>query len=274
MGGRAKNDRPRIPRGSHQQNAQKGTPKEKTMEAVIGNAGYGGGYGLDIVGNGNPPPGVPPYGYGFPAGTPFYPASNYGWPGTVNPFAALQMQQAAAAAQGAMMAPAADQVQGFGGLGFGGGGLGFGGLGFAPGCAGPLTAPLLTQRLEEPMLGLAPRCPTRAETQFVGFDGCLIQPGQTAWITASPCLLTKIIRYVIPSDIAYSLTVDQITVNGKDTLVNNAPVPAAMFIETATISDTINTPTIQPGCCLQIQVTNISDAPVKFRMGALARVIW
>lgn len=229
------------------------------MNSLIGNAGYAGGYGLDIIGQGAPV-GVPPYGYGFPAGTPFYPASDFGW-GAVNPNAALARQQAAAANGMALAAP--DAV------------AGAFGPGFAGGCGvGPLTAPLAVQQVQEPLLGLAPRCPSRAETQFVGFDGCTIAPGQTAWITASPCLLTKIIRYVIPSDIAYSLTVDQITVNGKDTLVNNAPVPAAMFIETATISDTINTPTIQPGCCLQIQVTNTSDAPVKFRMGALARVIW
>lgn len=234
------------------------------MDSLIGYGfpGYAGG--ADIIGQGGlvAQPGVPPYGAGFPQGTAFYPVD-----AGFHPYAAVAQQQAMMARM--QQAGTPDAVAGHGG-GWGGGG---GGGPF--GCnVGPLEAPLAVQRNEQPLVGLAPWCYTRSETQFFGFQGCTIPAGGTAFISANPCLLTKIIRWCVPSDIAYSLRIDQITINAKDTLVNNAGIPAAMLIETSTIPDMIATSTIQPGCCIQLQVTNTGDAPVNFSMGCIARVMW
>lgn len=230
------------------------------------------GQGYDIVGAGGAPVGVPPYGYGFPAGDPYFPVNNYGW-GAINPYAALAAQQA-----GGMMpqpAPQADAIAGWGG-GFGPGFAGPAGFGGGPfGCfAGPVQAPLAIQRNLQPLVGLAPRCPTRSQTQYVGFGSCCIEPCGTVTLRCSPCVLLKVIRFFIPSSIAYQLQVDQITVNGKETLINCGPVPASMFVENATFIETISTETIQPGCCIEIQLTNISDSTVEATVSGICRVMW
>lgn len=233
------------------------------MEDVIGNAGPG--YGYDIIGQQALPVGVPPFGYGFPAGTPYYQGDNHGF-GGVHPFAAAQMLRAQQQYQA--RGPAPDQMAGWGPGGFGPGFAGFDG-----GCGpGQLVAPLLTQQLQQEPLGLAPRCPSVLQTQYAGFESCNIDPCETVSVKCSPCIAMKIIRMVIPSSIASQIQINQITVNGKWTLVNCGPLPGEMFLPDSNIPNVINTETIQPGCCIEISVTNISGAALYFNMGAIVRV--
>jgi hypothetical protein len=126
--------------------------------------------------------------------------------------------------------------------------------------------------VRQELLGLAPRCPTVLETQYIGLGKACLGPCETVVLRCSPCVLTKVIRFLIPSSIAFFLQVDQITVNGKETLVNCGPVPGAMFTEQATNIETIATETIQPGCSIEIQITNISNADVDVIIGGICRV--
>lgn len=243
------------------------------MEDVIG---YGGaGWGYDIIGA-RAPAGVPPYGYGFPAGQAYYPYAQHGF-GNVDPFTALAAAQAMAQAAPNAMAPAApDNVAGWGpGAAFGPAAAFNNLAGFDGGCGlNPLVAPLLIQQNKQEALGLAPRCPTLLQTQYVGFEACDLGPCETVTLRCSPCVAMKIIRFVIPWSVASQIQVDQITVNGKWQLINCGPVPGEMFVPDSTIPDVIATETIQPGCCVEIQVTNISNASLHLNIGGIARVAY
>lgn len=220
------------------------------------------GYGADIMGQ--CPPG---YGGGFPQGAYYYDASNLGapcgWPGGPQ---GDQAMQGPGPGMPAAVAGRADI------MGYGPGPGGWGGWG--PGCFGPPTAPLAIQQNQQPLIGLAPRCPQYAQTQVVGLGTACIPPCGTVTLRCSPCVLMKIIRFVIPSSVAFQVQIDQITVNGKWTLVNCGPVCGAMFTEDSTVSEMIATETIQPGCCIEIQVTNISDSDVEFCLSGLCRVVY
>lgn len=180
---------------------------------------------------------------GYPQGVPFYPADGLGY--AQNPFAL-------AAAQGDPNALAMLQQGGF----------------------GPLTAPLAVQQNQQPLVGLAARCPTRSQTQFVGLGSICIPGCREGILRCSPCVLMKIIKFVISSDIAYALDVVQITINGKEQLINCGPVSAVMFTEDSTIGETIATETIQPGCCVEVHFRNKSNVDVVAQIQGVARVMW
>lgn len=232
------------------------------MEDIIGNA-----YGLDIIGR------CPQ-----PLGNPYYALNNYGWPGAIPCYPngnGGPPPEAMMAPGGVNMSrPGPDGMAGM--IGRGGWGPGAAGPwgGDLLGCLAQLVQPLLVQQNLEPNVGLAPRCPTRSRTEFVGFEGCDVPPCGTVTLRCSPCVWLKIIRFVIPSSIASQITVDQITINGKETLINCGPVPGEMFLPDATYIETIATETIQPGCCIEIQITNISNATLFVNMGGVARVVY
>lgn len=141
-----------------------------------------------------------------------------------------------------------------------------------PSCFGPPPNPFLVQKTLEPAVWVEPRCPTDIETQLVGLPEECIGPCERVRIQCDVCVLTKFVRLVICSDIAFQLVFDDIRVC-KDSIVNCGPVPACMFVEDATDAFHVDWPTIQPGGNIEFLVRNISDAEVCFRGGAWARML-
>lgn len=147
----------------------------------------------------------------------------------------------------------------------------YGPYGYPYGCFGPPVSPLLTQRVEEPAVLLRPRCPTRFRTQWLGFERTCIGGCETVTIECSVNVLTKIIRLVFPSDVAFQLLVHQIEI-GNECLIQCGPIPASMFLEDATDAEEINTETIQPGTSVRITVQNVTKSDVCLSIGAKVRV--
>lgn len=240
------------------------------------------GQQFDIVGqdgpyNGNCPPGMPVGSLG-----------NWGYlvgNGGCFPYAYPAGQaQAAAAAAAAANAQAMAFRGGYGqadimgqspnGNGNGNGGYGYGyGPGFDPFCFGPPVAPHLVQKVEEPAVLVRPRCPTRIRTEYLGFPRTCIRKCETVTIECDVQVLTKIIRLVIPSDVAFGLLVHDIRI-GKECLVNCSAVPAAMFLEDATDAENLMTETIQPGTTVSITMENTTQHDICVSIGAVARVVW
>jgi hypothetical protein len=219
-----------------------------------------GGYGqqYDIMGQA-----CPPYGYGDGG----FPVNNGG-----NPYFYPPQCGPGGPPEGAMMVPAGPPAQPA--VAGWGPGVGPGGWGPAGWCGyGPPQWPLAVQQNQEPLVSLRPRCPTRSRTEFIGFPRTCIGPCETVTIECTAQVLTKVIRFMIPSSVAFQLLVDQITV-GKETLINCGSVSAAMFIEDATDVETIGTETLQPGTTIKFQITNISNANVDLVISGKCRIFW
>jgi hypothetical protein len=254
------------------------------FQGGLGN-GWGGFAGqMDIIGNGGAyqctpmgpmgPPGPPPMPGPMPGPVPPVPpavAGALGWGGfAAGPFGGFAQGGFPVGPGGFPGGPGFDP--GFG-PGFPGAALGPWGGGWGPGygCLGPWQNPILTQRVEEPAVLLRPRCPTRFRTQWLGFERTCIGACETVVIECSVNVLTKIIRLVFPSDVAFQLLIHQIEI-GNECLVQCGPIPAAMFLEDATDAEEINTETIQPGTSVRITVQNVSKSDVCLSIGAKVRV--
>lgn len=89
-------------------------------------------------------------------------------------------------------------------------------------------------------------------TQFLGFAG------------------GRLSRFVIPSDIAYSVRVDDVRINGNSLL--SSPIPGAIFTETGIPFDSMRMQ-LTAASAIEIDITNTSDEPVNMAMGAIARTM-
>lgn len=118
---------------------------------------------------------------------------------------------------------------------------------------------------------LVVRTPVHVRTEFIGFEVLNIKAGMSGKLAVGPCLLMRITRLVIASSVAPHVVINQIMVNGKVQLINCGPVPGEMFLLEAV--DTLTIDTLQPGCTLEVTVSNVSKEDVTFRMGGVARVI-
>lgn len=230
--------------------------RNRDMHDVIG---YGPEGYTNIVGTdgGHPPPGVPPYGYGWPAGNAYWPM---GWP-TPDPRAVMAVQAQQRAAMGLTIEEPS--------------GRGWGEAPSAPVMSyGGVNAALATQQVKQELLGLEEEPLTALRTEYVGLGSACIGPCDSVTLRCCPCVLMKIFKICIPSSVAFQLEVEQITINGKTTLINCGPVSAAMFIETATIGEALATVTVQRGCCIEITLRNISKADVDVTVSGMCRVAY
>jgi hypothetical protein len=113
----------------------------------------------------------------------------------------------------------------------------------------------------------------RFASQFVGLGECTIKPEDTVILRASACVPMKLLQLVIPFGAGRHLQVNQITINGKETLVNFGPVPGEMFARGASfVSPFADSGMLQPGCCIEISLTNTSKKSVNVLVGGLARL--
>ena len=225
---------------------------------------------MDLVGQGYPQLGVGPtlfpmgdyYGCG-PGGAPAFPIQQY--PLAQSPMAPPPPQ--------AYMAPqpppppvvdAAGQYPG----GYGGFPGGYGG--YAYGLAAPVN-PLLVQQIEQTAAFFKPRYPTRLQKQWLGFPRVCIKKCETVRICVTAQVFMKVIRIIIPSNVAWGLLVDDIIV-AKEHLVNGDGVTGEAFVPDATNVQTSETETLSPGTDICIILTNISDDDLRVSVGALAWV--
>lgn len=193
----------------------------------------------DIVGQCGPSYG-PGYGYG-----------EGGYP--VNPFIPMGGAMAVAGPSGAPVATGSAAMGG-------------------PGWYGPQQYPFPIQQNQEPLVSVAPRYPTLATTEFVGFPEVCTERGEEVTLRFTAQILTKIIRLSVDPGSAFQFAIVQLTA-GKETLVNGGPIPASMFLPDADDVMTIQTITISPGTSFEIKVKNISCGKAIFRCGAVARCV-
>ena len=239
---------------------------------IMGNGAEGGPWGC--------PPGVPvsslgqvgyplggclPYGYPAPCGPGYNGNGNGNGYGPPPP---MPMGPMVPAGNGGAVDAMGGGYGGWGG-GYGGGYGGFGPYGLN--CFGPPVAPHLIQQVAETATFLRPRCPTRIRTEWVGFPRTCIRACETVKIECDAQELMKIIKIVIPSNVAFDLIVEDIKI-GKECLVNCHGVPGAMFIEDAADNFNTMTETLQIGTTFSITLTNVSGEDICVSVGALARI--
>lgn len=137
---------------------------------------------------------------------------------------------------------------------------------FVPGNGDPnLTAALIAARNG---FMLAPKCPTMAAKEFLGFPETDIESGATVTIITQPEVTCKVLRLVIPSSIAFQLLVVDFKIGKWSHLANSEPFPAAMVDEQAT-DVLLDGMTAQANTNVLLTVKNTSNATVSFTAGCI-----
>lgn len=143
---------------------------------------------------------------------------------------------------------------------------GCGGQSLVPGAGDPsLTASLIAAKNG---FMLAPKCPTMAAKEFLGFPRTTIVAGDTVTITTQPEVMCKVLRLVIPSDIAFQLLVHDFKIGKWSHLANSEPFPAAMIDEQAT-DVLLDGMTAQANTNIILEVENTSNADLVFKAGCI-----
>lgn len=111
---------------------------------------------------------------------------------------------------------------------------------------------------------LAPRRPSSAGVQPIGFYQAGVAAGTQATITTQPQTWFKPMRLVVGASIAPFFTIDNIVIGNKSQFPSPVPLPAEGFIPEAQ-AIVLDLDTVNPALNLTIQATNISGVPQNFR---------
>ena len=111
---------------------------------------------------------------------------------------------------------------------------------------------------------MAPRKPSSAGVQPIGFFQAAVAAGTQATITTQPQTWFKPMRLVVPGSIAPFFTVDNIIIGNKSQFPSPIPLPAETFIPEAQ-AVVLELDTVNPALNLTIQATNISGVAQNFR---------
>ena len=111
---------------------------------------------------------------------------------------------------------------------------------------------------------MAPRKPSGAGVQPIGFFQAAVAAGTQATITTQPQTWFKPMRLVVPGSIAPFFTVDNIIIGNKSQFPSPIPLPAETFIPEAQ-AVVLELDTVNPALNLTIQATNISGVAQNFR---------
>ena len=107
----------------------------------------------------------------------------------------------------------------------------------------------------------------------LGFDSeVAIAAGATATITTQPQIPFRVERLVVPSDLAGSFVVEELTVGKNPQLAANVGVPARIYDERA-VGMRLRGDTAQISQNVSLRVTNISGAPVRFRAAIIGAAL-
>lgn len=109
--------------------------------------------------------------------------------------------------------------------------------------------------------------PTRAREWPLPFDSVTpIAPGDIKPIAQQTQVVYKPTSFVVPSDIAGSFAIRDITIGQRSQWATPGAVPARMFQEDSTQSE-LNLDTAQVSMAIILQVENISQVPTRFIAG-------
>lgn len=99
----------------------------------------------------------------------------------------------------------------------------------------------------------------------LGFDSeANVAAGATVTVTTQPQIPFRVERLVVPSDLAGSFVVEELTVGKNPQLAAVVGVPARVFDERA-VGVRLRGDTAQVSQNVSLRITNISGAPVRFR---------
>lgn len=111
---------------------------------------------------------------------------------------------------------------------------------------------------------LAPRKPTSAGVQCIGFNQAGVAAGTQAIITTQPQTWFKPMRLVVPGSIAPFFTIDNLIIGNKSQFPSPVPLPGETFIPEA-MAVVMDLDTVNPALNLTIVCTNISGVAQNFR---------
>jgi hypothetical protein len=111
---------------------------------------------------------------------------------------------------------------------------------------------------------LAPRKPSSAGVQPIGFFQAGVAAGVQAIITTQPQTWFKPMRLVVPGSIAPFFTIDNLIIGNKSQFPSPVPLPAETFIPEAQ-AVVMELDTVNPALNLTVVCTNISGIAQNFR---------
>lgn len=111
---------------------------------------------------------------------------------------------------------------------------------------------------------MAPRKPSSAGVQPIGFFQAAVAAGTQAIITTQPQTWFKPMRLVVPGSIAPFFTIDNLIIGNKSQFPSPVPLPAETFIPEAQ-AVVMELDTVNPALNLTVVATNISGVPQNFR---------
>lgn len=111
---------------------------------------------------------------------------------------------------------------------------------------------------------MAPRAPTSAGVQPIGFFQAGVAAGTQAIITTQPQTWFKPMRLVVPGSIAPFFTIDNLIIGNKSQFPSPVPLPAETFIPEAQ-AVVMELDTVNPALNLTVVATNISGVAQNFR---------
>lgn len=111
---------------------------------------------------------------------------------------------------------------------------------------------------------LAPRKPSSAGVQPIGFFQAGVAAGTQAIITTQPQTWFKPMRLVVPGSIAPFFTIDNLIIGNKSQFPSPVPLPGETFIPEAQ-AVVMELDTVNPALNLTVVATNISGVAQNFR---------
>ncbi len=111
---------------------------------------------------------------------------------------------------------------------------------------------------------MAPRKPSSAGVQPIGFLQLAVGAGLQAIVTTQPQTWFKPMRLVVPGSIAPFFTIDNIVIGNKSQFPSPIPIPAETFIPEAQ-AVVMELDTVNPALNLTLIATNISGVAQNFR---------
>lgn len=111
---------------------------------------------------------------------------------------------------------------------------------------------------------MAPRKPSSAGVQPIGFFQAAVAAGTQAIITTQPQTWFKPMRLVVPGSIAPFFTIDNLIIGNKSQFPSPVPLPAETFIPEAQ-AVVMELDTVNPALNLTVVATNISGVAQNFR---------
>ena len=111
---------------------------------------------------------------------------------------------------------------------------------------------------------MAPRKPSSAGVQPIGFFQAGVAAGTQAIITTQPQTGFKPMRLVVPGSIAPFFTIDNLIIGNKSQFPSPVPLPAETFIPEAQ-AVVMELDTVNPALNLTVVATNISGVAQNFR---------